>query len=362
MSSSRSRISNRLEKLYAQVASKVLKDSIHLNKGESITIETWNNGQAFAQKLALEARKIGAIPLVVFEDEQAYVQGVKVTENESRGKMGKHEYALLSGTDAYVFIPGPPLSSFYSGLTNEERTSSVAYNTAWYEAAMKAKLRGARLSFGYVGKELARVLGKTQDKIVEHQLKAALDSDFSLISSTGKQMAQYLQDGANCTVTSNGSKLEFKMQGDLEVEDGIVDEIDVSEGGNMTYVPPGFVLKRIDSPSVSGKIKGFSAATPFGVIKDGILEFESGNLVRWESKSSKKVLDKAIESISEDTRKLVAMSIGLNPKAKLGYNLDRFVNGAVSLNVTSRLGAVLQNANVSVNGKEIVSSGKVVTA
>jgi leucyl aminopeptidase (aminopeptidase T) len=358
-SSTRTRTSDGLAKLYSKVASKILTESLHLNRGESITIETWNNGQALAQKLVIEARKIGAIPLVVFEDMDAYVQGAKTMDKENRGKMGKHEYAMLSGSDAYVFIPGPPLSSYYSGLSSEERVASVGYNSSWYEAAEKARLRGVRLSFGYTVKEMAKVLGKAPDKIIDHQLKAILGADFSSVSNTGKQLAQYLQDGATCAVSSaNGSKLEFRLQGDLEVEDGIVDEADISSGNNMTYLPPGLVSKTVDSSAASGRIRGFTAATPFGMIKDGTLEFESGKLTKWESKS--KALDKAVQSIGEDSRKLTLFSIGLNPAAKLGYGIDRFVSGAVSLNVTNRLGTILQKASVSVNGKEIVSSGKLV--
>ncbi|MHB1867886.1 MAG: M29 family metallopeptidase [Nitrososphaerales archaeon] len=359
----KSKTSDSLTKLYSKVASKILTESIRLKKGESITIETWNNGQTFAQKVAMDARKIGAIPLMLFEDQEAYVYGVKTMDKEVSGKMGKHEYALLSGSDAYVFIPGPPLSSYYSGLTGEERSSSLAYNTSWYEAAEKAKLRGVRLTFGYVGKDMSKALGKAPDKIIEHQLKAIIEPDFSSMTRAGQQIAQYLQDGATCTVSSsNGSKLEFRLQGDTEVEDGIVDDADISSGNNMIYMPPGLVSKRVESSTVTGMVKGFWAATSSGLIRDGMLEFESGKLVKWESKSSKKVLDKTVQSINEDTRKLAAFSVGMNASAKLGYGIDRFVNCAIGLSVTSRLSAILQRASVSVDGKEIVASGKLASA
>ena len=110
--------------------------------------------------------------MVVFEDEAAYVQGAKTMDKEVAGKMGRQEYALLSGSDAYVFIPGRPLSSYYSGLTSEERSTSLAYNSSWYEAAEKAKLRGVRLTFGYVGKEMTKVLGRAPDRIIEHQTES----------------------------------------------------------------------------------------------------------------------------------------------------------------------------------------------
>ena len=124
-----------IDRLYIKAAEKILNESLHVSKGNAVTIETWNNGLPLAQKFVMESRALGAIPIVLFVDEEAYVQGVKAMKEEDRGKMGKQEFALLSGTDAYVFIPGYPLSQYYPVLTQEERTSSTSYNGLWYEAA-----------------------------------------------------------------------------------------------------------------------------------------------------------------------------------------------------------------------------------
>lgn len=351
---------NPLEKLYEKAATKILGESLHLGKGESLTVETWNNGQKLAQKFAIEARKIGAMPTVVLEDEEAYVQGVRTMDKEVLGKMGKQEYALLSSSDAYVFIPGPPLSPFYSGLTPEERALATAYNPSWYQAAEKARIRGARVSLGYVTKDMARVLGKPLEKIIAHQLNAIIKADFATMSKKGREISQLLPDGASCTLTSaDGSKLEFKLQGDSEVDDGMVDQGDIDGGNNMAYMPPGFVSKTVDSSSVSGRVKSFASASRFGQIKDSTLDFESGKLVKWESKSSKKALDKTVDSIKEENRKLGILTIGLNPVAKLDYGVDRFVHGAVSLNVAFRLNEIVTKGSLSVDGKELVNSGKI---
>jgi leucyl aminopeptidase (aminopeptidase T) len=356
----RSKSTDALAKLYSKVASKILIESLNLKKGESIAVETWNNGLDFARQLVIEARKLGAIPLVVLEDEEAYVQGVKTMDKEMLGKMGRHEFGMLSGSDAYVFIPGHPLSSYYGSLSNQERSASIAYNSAWYEAAEKAHLRGVRMSFGYVTKEMAKILGKPQEKIIAHQLKAIVESDLQSISSVGKQIAQLMQDGATCSISSSdGSKLEFQLRGNADLEDGIIDEADVSRGDNMCYLPPGFVSQKVDPSLASGRVK-ISATTRVGVIKDATLEFESGRLVRWESKSSKKALETIVQSIEDDSRKLGTLLIGLNPALKLGYGVDRFVSGSISLNVTSRLGAVVQKGSLSIDDKEIVSAGRLV--
>lgn len=43
----------------------------------------------------VEARRVGALPIMIFEDEDAYVDSVKNTPKDIVGKMGRHEYELL---------------------------------------------------------------------------------------------------------------------------------------------------------------------------------------------------------------------------------------------------------------------------
>src|SRR5208283_2124710 len=97
--------SSKLSDLYSQVAKKVVDESLRLKQGETVTIETWTNGLPFARQVVMEARRKGAIPLVIYEDEKAYVDGIKNMPKEAIGKMGRHEFSLLSGSDAYIFIP-----------------------------------------------------------------------------------------------------------------------------------------------------------------------------------------------------------------------------------------------------------------
>src|SRR5215472_16361855 len=91
--------------LQSQVARKVVSESLRLNKGESVTVETWNNGMSLALAVVGEARRVGAHPIMIFEDEDTYVDGVKNAPKDALGRMGRHEYELLSATDAYFFIP-----------------------------------------------------------------------------------------------------------------------------------------------------------------------------------------------------------------------------------------------------------------
>lgn len=343
------------EVLYEKVARKTIFETLRLKKGENLTIETWNNGLPFARRLVVEARRIGAIPVMILEDESAYIEGVKVTPKDVLGSMGKHEYGLLAGSDAYVFIPGPPIGAYSPRLSRQEYTESTKYNHSWYEAAEKAKLRGARFPIGYVGKEYARLYGKRPEEMFRHQLRAAL-VDFPTISAKGRAVGQALKD-AQVTLLTGGGTLEFTLKSDLEIEDGIVGENDVTGGHNMTYVPPGFVTKQVDPTSAKGMVALSPSVTRLGLLGDAKLEFEGGKLVKWKSRSSSKMLAGLVEAIQPERRNLSLITMGLNPLMKYENGQDRMVSGAIGLGGFGFLG-IVRRGDLLVAGRALVQKGK----
>jgi len=342
--------------LYQRVAKQVLSETLRLTKGETLTIETWNSGLPFAKRLLVEAKRLGAIPVMLFEDEATYIEGVKTSQKDVLGTMGKHEYALLAGSDAYIFIPGPPIGAFSPHLSRQEVNDSTRYNASWYEAAEKAKLRGARLPFGYVGKDYARVYRKKPEEFARHQLRAAL-ADLPSISSQGAVVGEALTDGALATVKTGGGNLEFTLKGELEIEDGIVDEKDVAAGHNMTYMPPGYVSKEVDQSSASGWVAISPSMTRLGLLRDAELEFDRGRIVEWKSRSSSKMLNELVETTQQDKRVLSFVTVGLNPSMRFEFGQDRMVSGAISLGGFGFSG-ILRKGSLLVAGKVVVEKGK----
>jgi aminopeptidase len=346
-----------LDSLYTQVARKVLSKSLSVKKGESIVVETWNNGLPFARRVVVEARRIGAIPMTLFEDEEAYIEGMKKGDADSLGLMGKHEQAMLSSTDAYVFIPGPPIGALSTKLERKEVAASTKYNQSWYASAAKAKLRGARLTFGYIDEEVARAHGKSVNAMVTHQLSAAL-TDFDALGKRAKATASGLQDATKVRLVTPGGDLTFTLNGESEVNDGVVDQADISTGDNMAYIPPGYVYKQIDPSSASGTMAISPMVNLHGPIKDALLEFEGGRLVRWSSKSSRSVLNKILEPLPEKSRAAGGLLIGLNPDLKYGFGQNTLVAGVVGIRgagitFTTKVGTL------TVGGKTAVAKGRI---
>jgi len=353
------KLSNDDEELRARVASKVLGETLNVKPGESITIETWSTGLPLAKQIVKEARKLGAIPLLITEDEDAYLYGIKNAPREMIGKMGKHEYALLSGSDAYVFIPGPPVAMYNPMLTREEASIATAYNGSWYEAAEKARLRGVRITMGYVGKEYAKALGRKREDIARSLLKSCL-VDFEDLSSKGRAIAGKLRDGAQASISSSGgSKLDFTLKGDLVVEDGIVDERDLDERNNVSYMPAGMVQKDVDPASANGSVKIEQSMTRAGLVSEATLTFEAGKLASWKAPpKSLKVLEPILESLPESDRTMKLITIGFNPEMKFGNSQDRFVTGAIGIGGFGFTG-IVRKGTLTVEGASVVDRGRI---
>lgn len=346
--------SSTLDALYGRVARKILTETLHLSKGEAVTVETWNNGIDFARRVVAEARAGGCTAVMLLEDEQAYVEGVRRAPKDSLGLMGKNEYNLLSGTDAYVFIPGQALTSYSRILAPAELAESTRYNSSWYKAAEEARLRGARLTFGYVGRDMARMLGKSAAEIVRGQLTAAL-TDYGNISKKAGILASRLLDGSEAILDSGGNALRFTLKGSMDVEDGLVDERDIEGGNNMTYIPPGLVTKEVDPESVEGKVRISVSLTKLGVVSGAELEFKGGRLVAWKSRDRTR-LERLLNSVPEEKRRLTLVGVGANPAMKYGLGQDRFASGAVTLGGLG-FSALVKKADLSVGGSSLVSLG-----
>lgn len=351
--------SSKTNPLHSKLAQRIVNESLNLKPGESVTIETWNGGLDFARQLVREARKVGALPLTILEDDEAYLWSLQDSPKEYLGKMGKHEYSLLSSTDAYVFIPGPYIGIYTPAIPKDLGSAGTAYNSSWYEAAEKAGIRGVRLTFGYVGDDLAKVLGKKREDIIARQLKASL-VNFEEIRKTGEPIMQCLSDDSGAKIETDAGTLSFRLKGDLGIEDGVASVEDVASRNNISYILPGMIWKEIDSDSANGAVSISPSVTRVGLVSGGVLEFQRGRLASWKGKDreSQKKLDELLSDLPDEKRKLSMITLGLNAAIPYGYAQDRFVSGAVSL---SGFGftAVSAKPSLAVGPNTIIAKGKI---
>jgi leucyl aminopeptidase (aminopeptidase T) len=341
-------------RLIDDVARKVLEETLGMKAGEAITIETWNNGLEFASRAALRARESGANPVLLLEDEESYIEGVRRSPKGSIGRMGKHEYALLSSTDAYLFVPGPLLGGS-PRLSREEIAGATAYNSSWYEAAEKGKLRGARMTFGYVGEEMSELLGKPVDELVDHQLKASLVESRKLREGARK-LKGAMKKGGKLVLSAEGTELSFELADGSEVQDGVVDRDDVAAGNNMANMPGGYLLRRIAPGSLAGRARLHAPIVREGAIMDVGLVFSDGKLVSWKCRGHQDWIDGLVGRAPEGRRAFSSLLVGLNPHVRPGYGQDRLVRGGLTL--AGLFQGTVESGSLDAGGKTVVEGGR----
>src|SRR5579872_3744357 len=88
-------------------ARNVLRNCLLLRRGENLLVETWSGTQSWAESLVLEARILGARPMLLMEDEATYWSCVEEAPASHLGHVGTHEWAALKACDAHVYLWGP---------------------------------------------------------------------------------------------------------------------------------------------------------------------------------------------------------------------------------------------------------------
>lgn len=146
----------------AKVARSVFKNNLRVKKGDRVIVEAWTHTLPWAVSFAREARRLGAHPIVPYEDEAAYWDAVEKDQNGVVGEVSDHEWAALGKTDVYIHFWGPGDRLRLSSLPAKQRGSLFQFNEQWYKNASKAGLRGARMELGRVYPSLARAYGSTR--------------------------------------------------------------------------------------------------------------------------------------------------------------------------------------------------------
>jgi leucyl aminopeptidase (aminopeptidase T) len=343
--------------LLDQVAAKVLHDSLRVKKGENLTIESWNTGLPFAERVRVKAREFGASPVLLLEDEDSFLEGVRMDVERGWSRMGEHEFALLSKTDAYVFIPGPVLAGS-SGLTPDELAAATDYNPSWYAAARKAQLRGVRMTFGYVGPEMAKALRRPIDEIVEHQLRGALVV-LQKVRASARKLSRLLRPGSAATLSAEGEVLRFQLGKESGLDGGVVSREKLAAGENMVNIPPGYFGRAIATGTISGAVRLHAPVPRLRAVVDLRFEFENGKLTSWECPRHRAWLDDLVRSTQPERRTFGAVVVGLNPALRCGYGQDRLTEGAVSL--VGMFQSTARSATLDVDGTPVTSDGEMVT-
>lgn len=359
----------------ARLARNVLANTLRVRRGENVTIETWSETLPWAKPFVAEARRMGANPLMLYEDEASFWEALETGNSRQTGRVGSHEWAALANTSAYVFFFGPTQWPRLTDLPPNKKAGVNAYNPDWYRRAAKAKLRGARMYLGRTSQLAADRWKLDLDEWREELLRASLVPPADM-HRRGTRIGARLNKGKEVKVThSNGTELTFRLgKFPLQLDDALVDAADVNAGNNMATIPGGVVGVAIDHTSAEGAVIGNHTTYPdSGPVSGARWQFAGGHLTGQSYDTGGEPLEASYVKAPRAGRdRLAYFSVGLNPEISKLPQLEDQELGAVLLQIggntfrggknASPFGAwlVLKGADVAVDGKPLLQGGQIV--
>ena len=353
----------------------MVSGALRLRKGENLMVETWSHCLPYATACVVEARRIGAHPMLLLEDEEAYWTSLAPADGNNRwSQPGAHEWAALARADAYVFFPGPADRPRFRALPAEVRNDLVGYNSEWYRRARASHLRGVRSLLGYASDAQAARWGVPGPDWRRSLILGATEVDLPSLSKSAKGIAEKLRKGSTLRVTApNGTDVRLTLRHRRPVvDDGVVTSDDVAAGHNMTVSPPGAVAVAPDERTSEGvAIANRPSFHPFGKVDGGEWEIVHGRLTQSRATDGQHEFDEAFQAAPKGHDVVSIFSLGINPKLGPGVpQVEDQEAGAVALGIGGNVEyggtnhcpfvawIVIGEATVAVDGKPLCDRGQ----
>jgi len=358
------------------LARTVLRKNLALGKGETVIIETWPHTLEYARAFVAEARRLGAVPTLLYEDETAWWEAVGAKNLGTFAKLSKAEKAAVGKTDAYVHFFGPGDQVRLNSLPGSIRDKAFAFNEEWYDAAHKAGLRGTRMTIGLMPDVFAEKFGSTGPELREKLLRAG-SVDATKMAQKGAKLRKAIEKGSEIRIRhSNGTDLTFRLKGvHARADTGIVDAAAKKRRyGVLANNPTGLLMVAVDKASAVGNLVSNRAVYDGATAKrfaGAEWRFETGKLTTRRFDEGGKEFEAAFAKGGKGRDELSYFSIGLNPEGKEAAPAEDTEEGAVLISVGNnafadgtnkskmRGFAMVADADVEVDGKLIVSGGRI---
>jgi leucyl aminopeptidase (aminopeptidase T) len=363
-------------------ARNVLRNSLLLRRGENLLVETWSGTQAWAESLLLEARILGARPLLVVEDEATYWKGVEEAPASHLGQVGSHEWAALKACDAHVYFWGPNDTIREEALPSSIRNRIMANDHEWFRLVQRSGIRSIRWDLGRSNEVWAHRYGvdlaKWQSELIE-----GATVDPRPMRRDGQHLAKKFRTGKSVRIThKNGTDLTLRLAGRrARVDDGVIDAADVRAGDVVQVVPSGVTVVTVDERFAEGT---FVSEGPGGVafsseshgqipLRGGRWSFRSGKLTDYSFERGEAEFRRAYKAAGPGKERPGLISVGLNPSTTSIPLLFDQERGVLSLTVgrNSEMGGhnrgsrfvaylPIRHADLAVDGTPVLRNGEFV--
>jgi len=357
------------------LARRVLTQRLRVRPKENVTIETYPQALPWATAFVREARRLGAHPLLHYEDERSFWRAVDEGRASLIGTPGAPEWAALERTDVYVYFWGPEHQARRARLSESTWSKVTAFNSRWYEVAKKAGLRGARMGIARVTEQNARFWGVAMGAW-QREVYAASVRDPGTLRRDAKRVQQALARGRTVRLCHpNGTDLTLALAGrsPLTYTGEVTPPAMRTRFGWMTSVPDANVLVAVDESTAEGRVVSNRTNSGFGEpLRGGRLTFREGRLHEFSFSKGRSVFQDAYRTGGSGKDRPSFLEVGLDADLRIAPGLEESERGAVTVGVgrnapfggktsTDFLGYVtVGQADLFIDDRPVIRGGRLV--
>jgi len=357
------------------LARNVLTRRLHLRPKENVTIEAYPSSLGWAAGFVRETRRLGARPLLHYEDELSYWKAVEEGRSALIGTPGEHEWAALEESDVYIYFWGPENIARRSRLSDPVLAQLTSFNHEWYQRAVKAGVRGARMSIARVTEPNAKFWGVPIGAWRREVFDASV-RDPKLLRRDAERVRRAFDRGHDLRIRHpNGTDLTLALAGrPVQVTIGeVTAKSRATPFGLMTNVPDATVYVAVDEGTAEGTfVANLPTSMGTSQLRGGRFRFKDGRLVGSRFSEGGRSFSEQYRGARAGRDRPSFVEIGLDPSIHRAPGLEEAVRGAVTAGIgqNSSFGGktkvdflaylTVAGAELSVDGRPLVRGGRVV--
>lgn len=299
------------------VARALIGNALSLKRGEHVVVATWNHTLAWATSCVAEARRVGARPMLLLEDEGAFWKSLDLAPS-ARGwsSLTTPVRAALRHADALVYFPGPADRPRLHALPPHLLEPFLGTDEEWLRRARAQRLRGVRCLLGYASDAQAEHWGVPGATWRSQLIRGITQVDYRALRLRATRVARLLRGGRELHVTAaNGTDVRLRLRGRTPwVDDGAVDAEDLRRGRNLSAAPGGSVVVAVDERSTEGTaVANRPSYLSAGRAEGAQWEIESGRLRNYWYTDGGESFESEFSTAPRGRETLALFAVGLNP-------------------------------------------------
>jgi len=299
------------------LARRLVARNVRLREGDLVFLSGSSGDLALLEDLAIEARKVGADPLISVQSDRFHRREYDEVPSKYDRRTSEMARRLADFLTAEILVDSRPTDTGLRGVPPSRIAARLSAMRPVLALADRRSIRRVSLGNGlFPTEERAQRFGMTQAALAEVFWRG-VNVDYEALQASGSDIRRRLVQGKEVRLTHpNGTSLTMRVAGrPVLVSDGVISAEDERRGGAATsvWLPAGEVFLT----PVPGTAKGVVVADRYAwegrTIDKLRLEFEQGKLTSMSAGSDMSALQAFYDAAPAGKDELGALDIGINP-------------------------------------------------